>query len=382
MPPLADGLGRLQALHPRRLPGRLPDRCAVPHRVRHRRRAGGRLQRLRVLHPRLPVRGDRPAQGRRPGVEVHAVLRPAGRRHEPACAKACPTESIQFGPLDELRERAAARLDAAARRGRRRGAAVRRGPAATASAATARSSCCSTSRRCTGCRRTRSSPPATCRPCGGTPVRPPPGWRPPPPRPSPRQRLGRAQVSSRRSPGGPARRAAGPGGQPPASRRGRAGAAAGAGAASEQPMVPPAEFTSYYGKPVINSPVWRSPDIPGYFFLGGLAGASSLLAAGAQADRPARAGPRGQGRRARRDQPVHGRAGARPRPARPVPQHAAGVQGDLADERGLVDPVRLRPGRRCRRGSRADRPRAPARGGGDRWRRRCSARPSPPTPRC
>jgi formate dehydrogenase iron-sulfur subunit len=29
----------------------------------------------------------------------------------PACAKACPTESIQFGPLDELRERAAQRID-------------------------------------------------------------------------------------------------------------------------------------------------------------------------------------------------------------------------------------------------------------------------------
>jgi formate dehydrogenase iron-sulfur subunit len=29
---------------------------------------------------------------------------------EPACAKACPTNSIQFGPLDELRERAAGRL--------------------------------------------------------------------------------------------------------------------------------------------------------------------------------------------------------------------------------------------------------------------------------
>ena len=28
----------------------------------------------------------------------------------PACAKACPTESIQFGPLEELRERAAGRL--------------------------------------------------------------------------------------------------------------------------------------------------------------------------------------------------------------------------------------------------------------------------------
>jgi formate dehydrogenase iron-sulfur subunit len=29
----------------------------------------------------------------------------------PACAQACPTESIQFGPLDELRERADRRLE-------------------------------------------------------------------------------------------------------------------------------------------------------------------------------------------------------------------------------------------------------------------------------
>lgn len=50
----------------------------------------------------------------------------------------------------------------------------------------------------------------------------------------------------------------------------------------EQPVVPETEFTSYYGKPVINGPVWKSPDIPGYLFLGGLAGASSLLAAGSQ----------------------------------------------------------------------------------------------------
>lgn len=50
---------------------------------------------------------------------------------------------------------------------------------------------------------------------------------------------------------------------------------------AERPVVPPAEFTSYYGKPIINSPVWESPDIPGYLFLGGLAGGSSLLAAGA-----------------------------------------------------------------------------------------------------
>lgn len=34
-----------------------------------------------------------------------------GVGQEPACAKACPTQSIQFGPLDELRERAALRVD-------------------------------------------------------------------------------------------------------------------------------------------------------------------------------------------------------------------------------------------------------------------------------
>ena len=38
--------------------------------------------------------------------------------------------------------------------------------------------------------------------------------------------------------------------------------------------------TSYYGKPVINPPVWEELDIAGYLFLGGLAGASSIVAAG------------------------------------------------------------------------------------------------------
>ncbi|MDR7300273.1 NrfD/PsrC family molybdoenzyme membrane anchor subunit [Haloactinomyces albus] len=49
----------------------------------------------------------------------------------------------------------------------------------------------------------------------------------------------------------------------------------------EQPPEGDTEFTSYYGRPVINGPVWESPDIPGYLFLGGLAGAASLLAPGA-----------------------------------------------------------------------------------------------------
>jgi hypothetical protein len=47
-------------------------------------------------------------------------------------------------------------------------------------------------------------------------------------------------------------------------------------------MVPDAEFTSYYGKPVLNPPTWQPLDIAGYFFLGGLAGAGSVFAAGAQ----------------------------------------------------------------------------------------------------
>ncbi len=47
-------------------------------------------------------------------------------------------------------------------------------------------------------------------------------------------------------------------------------------------MVPPAEFASYYGRPVLKDVAWGTPAVPGYLFLGGLAGASSLLAASAQ----------------------------------------------------------------------------------------------------
>lgn len=45
------------------------------------------------------------------------------------------------------------------------------------------------------------------------------------------------------------------------------------------------EFRSYYGQPIINKPVWEAPDIPGYLFLGGLAGAGALIGAAAQATR-------------------------------------------------------------------------------------------------
>jgi formate-dependent nitrite reductase membrane component NrfD len=47
-------------------------------------------------------------------------------------------------------------------------------------------------------------------------------------------------------------------------------------------MVPEAEFTSYYGQPVIKEPVWEVQDVPNYLFLGGLAGGLSALAASAE----------------------------------------------------------------------------------------------------
>ena len=59
---------------------------------------------------------------------------------------------------------------------------------------------------------------------------------------------------------------------PPTPRRRRA--------RGEQAMVPDATFTSYYGRPVVKASPWTA-DIPAYLFLGGLAGGSSLLGAGA-----------------------------------------------------------------------------------------------------
>ncbi len=52
------------------------------------------------------------------------------------------------------------------------------------------------------------------------------------------------------------------------------------------------EFGSYYGRPVLNAIPWEARDIAGYLFTGGLAGASSVLAAGADlSGRPALARP-------------------------------------------------------------------------------------------
>jgi hypothetical protein len=59
------------------------------------------------------------------------------------------------------------------------------------------------------------------------------------------------------------------------------------GRSAEELQVPPADFRSYYGRPILKPPVWKH-DIAAYLFTGGLAAGSSLLAAGGQATgRPA-----------------------------------------------------------------------------------------------
>jgi Polysulphide reductase, NrfD len=46
---------------------------------------------------------------------------------------------------------------------------------------------------------------------------------------------------------------------------------------AEGATIPRAEWRSYYGRPILKEPVWK-PEIPFYFFTGGLGGASAALA--------------------------------------------------------------------------------------------------------
>lgn len=76
--------------------------------------------------------------------------------------------------------------------------------------------------------------------------------------------------------------------RPQPSRAGGGGRHRRRGGNGERAMAPEPEFTSYYGRPVIKKPVWKTPDVPAYFFLGGLAGSSAVMAALADATaRPA-----------------------------------------------------------------------------------------------
>ena len=91
-------------------------------------------------------------------------------------------------------------------------------------------------------------------------------------------------------------------GRPPGGRRGPRGGGSRSGGRDGGSQVPAAEPRSYYGQPILNRPVWTW-EIPAYFFVGGMAGASAPLAlvASLQGNRRlARAAVGGGARRARR----------------------------------------------------------------------------------
>ena len=152
---VADVERRLQALHPRRLPRRLPDGCVVPYRVRHRGRPGRHLQRLRVLRAGLPVRRDRHPARQRRRVQVHDVLRPARCRTRTGLCEGLPDRLHPVRPAGRAAGAGAAAGHRPAGRRRRRPPGCTATTRTTAWAATARSSSCWTSRRSTDCRPTR-----------------------------------------------------------------------------------------------------------------------------------------------------------------------------------------------------------------------------------
>ncbi len=124
---MADVLGRLQALHPRCL-----DVC--PTGSLFRTEFGTVVVQEDICNgcgycvPACPygVIDIRPGDGC--AWKCTLCYDRLGVGLEPACAKACPTDSIQSGPLDELRARADARLAQLHERGVPRGAALRPRP--------------------------------------------------------------------------------------------------------------------------------------------------------------------------------------------------------------------------------------------------------------
>ncbi|WP_235494671.1 NrfD/PsrC family molybdoenzyme membrane anchor subunit [Geodermatophilus sp. Leaf369] len=88
------------------------------------------------------------------------------------------------------------------------------------------------------------------------------------------------------TPGGGWRKADGPSAQKRTKRK-RKGGGGGRGRDGD-PTVGDADFQSYYGRQIVKSAVWKTPDVPLYLFLGGAAGSASVLGAMAEfTDRPA-----------------------------------------------------------------------------------------------
>ena len=170
---------------------------------------------------------------------------------EPACAKSCPTDSIVFGDIDDLREIAEQRVQTLHERGLRAGLPVRRGRGRPARH-----------------RRAQRVLPADGPPRGLQPAARPGG-------PDGRDRRGVALGAGRRAWGC----------WPPRSARWRwreqsmseTLRALDSPAASTEP----GEGPTYYGRPAIKEPVWIW-SVPAYLFVGGVGAGASTVAGAAQ----------------------------------------------------------------------------------------------------
>jgi formate-dependent nitrite reductase membrane component NrfD len=65
----------------------------------------------------------------------------------------------------------------------------------------------------------------------------------------------------------------------PKGRRRRKGGGGWGSGNREAAMVPEAEFTSYYGRPIVKPATWKNPEVPLYLFLGGVGGTSAVIGA-------------------------------------------------------------------------------------------------------
>ena len=108
----------LQALRKGRLPGGLSHWLDRAHRVRRRFRSARCLQWLRLLR-RLRVPSEWCERNQKDGRAFKCTFCYDRQKVglQPACAKACPTESIKFGEIDDLRQEAQERVEELHRRG-------------------------------------------------------------------------------------------------------------------------------------------------------------------------------------------------------------------------------------------------------------------------
>ena len=126
---VADVVGRLQALHPRRRASTCarPARCFAPSSAPS---SCSKTSATAAVTAFPPARSGSSTGAKKTAGRGNArcATTACSTTRRPACAQACPTQSIQFGPLDELARAGGGAGRGAARARRARRPPLRRGP--------------------------------------------------------------------------------------------------------------------------------------------------------------------------------------------------------------------------------------------------------------